>query len=336
MCSIIIVHVFNFTDFIKLCKMAQQRKKKAFRPGTVKNHTTMIRKYVSFCVTYRVPHINPSIETVCAYIEFIASQFKSSKSVQNYVSAVRLLHKYVGEPGHALDSFDIVLMLRACKLTMRHIPHQRPPVTVHILLQLCRVCEEYPNAGIVVKMALILGFFALLRCSNICPGSEYEFDPTRDLQRRDIRVTSAGLTLRLKWSKTLQVAGQPRVIPLPPALNKDIDPLHIFTRMVNRFPASSKAPLLSFADGRYLTQNQFRCIFKGLVKKAGYEDMGLTPHSLRRGGSTTCFTHGALEIDIQRQGTWLSGSYKNYIKPPNPHDSTVCKAMTAATAEVAT
>ncbi|MCP4262544.1 MAG: hypothetical protein GY774_34335 [Planctomycetes bacterium] len=286
---------------------------------------------MTFCKKHGVPHINPDSLTICAYIEDMASQFKSHKSVANYVSAIRLMHKYIREPGHDLESFDVVLMMRAVRLTMRHIPFQRPPITVKMLIELCAICDTYKYVGIVIKMALLLGFLGLLRSSNICPATQYSFDPTRDLQRKDISCTKRGLTVKLKWSKSLQVAGQPQIIPLAPAANKTIDPAETFTIMVDRFPASTQAPLLSFDRRKYLTQSQLKKVFKGLLHKAGLSHLGMTLHSLRRRGSSMCFTHGAAELDIQRQGTWISSAYKNYIKPSNPHDSSVCRAMTSAT-----
>ncbi len=311
-----------------------RRKRCAFRPGTIRNHACMIRKYVAFCVRYGLKHINPDEITVCAYIEHLATQFKSHKSVSNYISAIRLMHKFIHEPCPALDSFEGTLMLRATRITMRNIPFQRPPVTVHMLRELCKLCDGYKETGIVIRCALLFGFFGLLRSSNICPPSRIKFDTTRHLRRRDVHINSKGLVVRIKWTKTLQQAGQPRVVPIPRINDPLIDPVATFITMKNKFPCAPDAPLFSFVNGIILTQNRFKAVFQELVNKAGLGALGLTPHSLRRGGCSACYEKGATELDIQRQGVWSGTCFKNYVMRSDPHQSTACLALIQAAAQL--
>ena len=48
-------------------------------------------------------HLAPSPKTVCTYIEPLAQTLKSTKSVVNYVSAIRLFYKAVALEAPALD-----------------------------------------------------------------------------------------------------------------------------------------------------------------------------------------------------------------------------------------
>ncbi len=73
------------TEFRALCKRASRRKGHAFRPGTVGNHITMATKFIKFCQRFDLQYLDPSEQTLCAYIEYLAQSFKSYKSVANYM-----------------------------------------------------------------------------------------------------------------------------------------------------------------------------------------------------------------------------------------------------------
>ncbi len=88
----------------------------------------MIAKFVRFCTTHNVNYFEPSIETVCAYTEKLAQDFTSPKSVCNYLGAMKLMHKFAGREAKSMDSFEMALMVRAIKLTMRTIPNTRKAI----------------------------------------------------------------------------------------------------------------------------------------------------------------------------------------------------------------
>lgn len=167
------------------------RRRQAFRPGTAANHISQFRSYIAFCTQFGLQDIDPSTETICIYVEYLAQRFQSPKSVHNYVSGVRLLHKYLGAPDANLYSFELDLMLRSLDITLRHTPKQRLPITWKILRQLCQVCDGLDTIGCVLKCALLFGFFGLLRQSNLAPRSPSLFDPTRHTCRGDLVFSSA-------------------------------------------------------------------------------------------------------------------------------------------------
>ncbi len=101
-----------FAEFKRLCEMAQRRKQQAFRPGTNTNHQVMIKKYIGFCIQHDLQYINPEINTLCVYVEYLVQSFSSVKSVNNYISAIRFLHKMVNIHPENMDSFELTLMLR--------------------------------------------------------------------------------------------------------------------------------------------------------------------------------------------------------------------------------
>ncbi|MCP4263106.1 MAG: hypothetical protein GY774_37190 [Planctomycetes bacterium] len=218
-------------------------------------------------------------------------------------------------------------MIRAINITMRTIPHRAPPMTLDMLEVLCKICDRMGVVGLVVKLALQLGFYAFMRASNLAPPSAKSYDKTRHFLRRDVSVNKGNMTIKLKWSKSLQAAGQPRIIPVPRSRNNNLDALQTFQRVKQEVTAAPDDPLFTLPDGTWLTIDQLRKVFQLLLRKAGYADKRLTIHSLRRGGATQCYARGAKELDIQRQGAWASTSYLNYIDSQDAHASSVCGAL---------
>ncbi len=324
-----------FAEFRSLCAQANKRKGQAFRPGTLANHMTMIKKYIKFCIKFKLEYINPSQQTVCIYIEQLAQQFKSYKSVANYVGAIRLLHKYMDIKAPAIDSFQVALMLRATTITMRNIPNRRPPISTQMMQKLCEICDRQGSVGLVIKLAILLGFLGFLRASNLCPKSSQKFDTSRHLTRSDVRVTTKGLIVRLKWSKTLQSANQPLEIPIPELPVDTLNAVKAFKRLTQEVPAQAHKPLFVLPRGGHLVIGQLRRAFKALLKSAGFSQHGLTLHSLRKGGASESHAAGARYLDIQRQGAWTSSCFYDYITRTKPHDSTVCAALVQAAQQCA-
>ena len=142
-----------------LYRATKRRQKKAFRPGTLNNHRCYFETYIHFCMHHGLADINPSTDTICMYAEFLARRFKSPKSVKNYISGVRLLHKYVSVEAPALRSFELDLMIRALDLTMGHTPQQRLPVNLSMLKQICDICDTLGSIGLTFKFAFLAVFF---------------------------------------------------------------------------------------------------------------------------------------------------------------------------------
>ncbi len=290
----------------------------------------MLRKYMAFCKRYDLKYIAPSADTMCNYIEYLAQRFTTYKSVSNYISAVRYMHKVLHISASSLDSMEVRLMLRAVSITMRTVPRRKLPVTVQLLRKLCVLCSLQGKIGLVIHNALLLGFFGLLRASNLCPQSSNHFDTSRHLTRGDIVVAPPGLVLMLKWSKTMQVSNQPVCIPIPRMHDTLLDPVATFQKLCHIIPCSSDAPLFTLPDGKSLTIRALRNYFKVLIRGLGLSSDSYSVHSLRRGGATATFRAGAAQVDIQRQGCWAGRTVMDYISSAVPADSSITAAFKAA------
>ncbi len=196
-------------------KRSIHKQKKGYRPGTLANLSSMFKKYIEFCIKFDIQYLNLCSETICVYMEYLLDSFTSYKSVMNYLGAINTLHRHAGIELKSTKSFDVVLMSRALAITMRHQPKRAPPITLQMLRRMCDICDKKGALGLVFKLTLLLGFFGLLRVSSLCPDSYKEYDHTRYLTRQDVQFVPKGLLIHIKWSKTMQAAGQSKLIPVP-------------------------------------------------------------------------------------------------------------------------
>lgn len=318
--------------------MRNNHLKSAFRPGTYANHHSQFTTYIKFCQHYNIKDIDPTVDTICLYATYLATRLKSSQSIANYLSAVRLLHKYLGLDCPALTSFDLHLTTRAIKLANRHIPTQRRPLTREMLCNMCSVCDSLqPEIGTVLKVALLFGFCGFLRQSNLAPRRAHKFDPTRDTCRGDILIQHPGIVIAVKWTKTRQLAGTPNLIPIPKISDPILDPVAAYHSMIAITPTSLPTdPLLQLPRSnkhkkRHIVTTSFlRNGFKLLVQAIGQDPAMFSPHSLRRGGATLMYNRGVSLLDIQRHGTWTSHAFLGYIANHDVKSSTVATSMAKA------
>lgn len=272
------------------------------------------------------------------YIEFLARSFVSAHSIRNYLSGVRLLHKYLGRSSPSLDSFDVDLMLRALDITLPHVPVRRLPITEPLLLAICELCDSQDILGKVLKCAVLFAYFGFLRQSNLAPASRRAFDPTRHTCRADVLEQPPGLVVVMKWSKTLQRrADRPHLVPLPSLPGHPLCPLTAYRDMIAAVPAvcqPARAPLLLLPGGghspRFLLLPQLRSAFNIILTALGCDVSAYSLHSLRRGGATAAFRAGVACIHVQRHGAWKSNAFWNYIVSDAVHKSPVAAGLAQA------
>ncbi len=312
--------------FQDLLDAARHRRRHAFRPGTQVNHDVQFRLYIAFCVRFRRRDINPSVDTMCAYVEFLARQFTSPASIRNYISGVRLLHKYLDVHAPALAAFELHLLLRALDITLMHRPLRRLPLELHHLQAMCGLCTAAGPSGLVIKTALLVGFFGFLRQSNLVPPSAATFDRLRHTCRGDVFFAPPGMLILLKWTKTHQSGDNAVLIPLPMILDSPLCPVTATRLMMTTLPAGRDQSLFllpAAGQGHVITPTAgalppltlpaLREAFTVLLTAIGLNPDVYSLHSLRRGGASASYQAGVDAVHIQKHGTWRSDAFWNYI-----------------------
>ena len=230
-------------DIKALESAARTRKRHAFRTGTISNHNAQITLYIAFCVHFSLEYVNPTSKTLCVYAEFLARSFRAPQAIRNYISGVRFLHKYINVESTALDSFELHTMLRALDLTMPHRTNRRLPITQSMLLQLSQACHSLGTMGLVLKVALLFGYYGFLRQSNLAPRSVATFNPRYHTCRGDVLLRNPGVVVIIKWTKTLQRGERAHLVPLPARPGHPLCPLRAYNDMLKTCPTLSPSPI---------------------------------------------------------------------------------------------
>ena len=242
----------------------------------------------------------------------------------NYISGVRLLHKYVGVTCEAMDSHDVKLMQRGIALTHdRELPLRRP-ITIDILGQLAALCDALHPIGVIYKCVFVLAFFGMLRISNLLPVSAGAFNIRENLCNADVWEHTPGLVIMLRWSKTRQTRRQPHLVGLPRLRNRpDICPVLAYRQYCKVAPLTARGPMFVLPNGTVVTQAMARAALKLLLKHLGLSASLLQFHGFRKGGAQLCYSLGINVEHIKAHGDWASDCVWDYIAPgryaPSPH-----------------
>lgn len=320
-------------DLRSLEVAACRRKRQAFRPGTAANHRSQIVLYMSFCIHFTLQYINPSAKTLCLYAEFLTRSFHSPRAIRNYISGIRLLHKYIGIDCPALQSFDLHLILRALDLTMAHVPNQRIAIDIGLLKDICMVCDSLGTIGAVCKVGFLFGYFGFLRQSNLAPRHAAAFNHKQHTCRGDVLFHPPGLVIIIKWTKTIQRGEQTPLVPLPLIPGSPLCPVQAYKDMLALVPSiSPNAPLLVIPcahskNRKIVTVTQLAGVFNVIMDQLGYARHLYSLHSLRAGGASAAFNAGVDFIHIKRHGTWKSDCFWSYISTKSVQQSPVATAL---------
>ena len=127
-------------------------------------------------------------------------------------------------------------MNRTLTVTKRNI------MDIKTLENVVALCTGRPNA-ITFKAIFLTAFFGFFRLSNLAPHSSNEFDPSKHFTGGDVFFEKLQVKMLLKWSKTLQLNDQVKVITLPRLKGRSICPYEALKQIFRLYAPSSKEPL---------------------------------------------------------------------------------------------
>lgn len=161
-----------------------------------------------------------------------------------------------------------------------------------------------------------IAFFSFLRKSNLTVESSHLFDPTIHLTRQDIKFTTAGALLRIKWSKTIQNKERRLYIPLPSIPGSELCPIQATRDYLSKVPAPENSPFFCTVTSgivKPISHYVFTKFLKDRITAIGLNPQDYSPHSFRRGGASFAFQAGVPERLIQQHGDWRSDVYLRYL-----------------------
>lgn len=287
----------------------------AYAPGTVKNIRSAIRVYLAFMIKNQFPVFPPNIMHVAQFYAHLLSRLTAMGSLANYQSAVNTFYKLYGVH---LDTADIVFKLlnMSAKKHLTTAPVQKPPLEFAHLLQMISIVNSQDPTEVAFINAIVIGFMATLRRSNICPPSPTQYDEHKHLRREDVLMTQDGLVVVLRWTKTNQASQHLFKIPIAFSGDDRFDPPRIFRLFNQRYPVKPADPCFSFyAENRLfvLTHSDLARMLNRFLSDIGVPADAYTTHSIRKGGTTAFHRAGVRSELLKAHGTWQSDAYQTYL-----------------------
>ena len=287
----------------------------AYAPGTVRNYRCQWVIFLNFAIQNCLQIFPPSVHTVVLFYTSLTTKLKSYSAFLNYQSAIKLLYQIYG---YNLDTglVQLKFLNRGAKKVLSTVPATKAPLEPKHLVAFIQIMDSDNPFHLCFVAAVSIGFFALLRRSNICPPSTKQFDPSKHLRRSDITMDVDGVNVALNWTKTNQSHDTVFQVPIAHSHNPLLDPPQLYKTFVNRFPVLPSHPAFSFYHQNahfVLTHRDLSVMLSQFMSAAGFSTDGVTTHSIRKGGVCLLNKAGISIPALKHHGTWTSEAYKSYL-----------------------
>jgi hypothetical protein len=291
---------------------------------SVASRTSAIKSYLRFCLAYGhtpcLEDIGISDHVLAAYAIYLALS-GNHKSVQAYMSTgCKYICESYGGVWKTLSERPVTYRtVRALDRMFGSPPKRKHPITVSMLTSMSvRMSTTTDVMEATIYACILVAFFGFLRKSSYTVKRSGDFDAGKHLSYKKLSKIEGRYMITLTHTKTVQLEDRHLEIWLP-RLNNAICPCRAIDRMIalreaEWGPIKEDAPLFAISKlGNPLTSQRFETELKEKLSACGYDTAYLTPHSLRRGGTTFAFESGCSRACIKMQGDWLSDAYLVYM-----------------------
>ena len=271
--------------------------------------------FLAFCFMYQIDMYNYSVNHAISFIEFLAYNGLATPTIATYVSAIKAKCLQFNLTTVPWSHPRIPLMLKSCSRTIEHVTQPKQVLSPHTLTLLIAKLNSHPM-GSMYKGLFLLAFHGFFRISNLLPKTQSSFQASRHLSRGDVSITSPGITVFLKWSKTLQANKDTRLIPLAAIPGSPLCPLQAILQINQLYPVSYHCPMFShMVQGKLvvISQSQARRVLSELLASMGLNPKCYGFHTFRRSGASLAFSLNVPVQYIKAHGTWASDAVWAYL-----------------------
>lgn len=285
-----------------------------FSKGYQKSLKSHVKTYRRFCKLYKVKDLPITQWNLCRFAQYYAKFVESADTVKNAVYSLKSINELAGfAPVDTSKLLD--WHLKGLKKVMPRPVNQAKALNPALLKRIRYVLDETDPVEVVAYVICLVGFFLFLRASNLVPGSRKDFDPNKQLARQDIRIYMNAVVVDIKWSKTVQFNEKLLQVPLLPVADVDICPVSWVLELLRQVPGEPMDPVFAVVERNKLvpvSYSQLRTRMKNWTNRLNLTNIRLTPHSMRRGGSTYAHRINISADAVQLIGDWASDAYKRY------------------------
>lgn len=296
------------------------RQEAAWAPGTIANYRSAIKRYILFCYEMDLTPTEPRYQNLCAYIEYLKADISSPRTIANHLSHIRNYLRKAQVTTDQVDNFRVKCAMTAIKRDNSHTPRIKEAFPVQTLQQMV---IALPNdiEGLLIKVSILIMYYAALRQSEVLSYSVGSYDPYKNLSRRDVIVSDHALTVHISHAKNQQSIYETKSLVLQPSSNPSLCVVSAVRDMYHIIPTVHlDDPCIMFATSRRPVTIEFvRRYWMQHLKRHHIDTSALSLHSIRKAAATAAHQSGCPEIDIQRYGGWRSNAHRSYITTSQRH-----------------
>jgi hypothetical protein len=257
---------------------------------------------------------------VCEYIAFLSDRL-SYASIKKYLGIIRIVHEELGlvDP-LVLHMYDVKLVLLAVKKLLGSDVHRRIPISPQLLLKMHGRLRPGSVEDAIVWAICLLGFYGLLRVSNLLAPSKDGFVHGKHLARDDFSPDVRGFVVKVAWAKNNQTKARIVLVAIPRLPGHPLCPVGAISRAFLLTPmASLRGPaFVRIVKAGYtpVLYDWFRGRLQSMIAACGVDSQWYGTHSLRRGGTSWALHAGINSDVIKLLGDWHSDAYQAYLEVP--------------------
>ena len=274
-----------------------------------------------FCIYFQLPALPVSLHTLCLYVQFL-SRSLAPTSIRNYVSGVKHLHIVLGYDFPFSGNLLLKLVFRGIERLNPHVPLRAPPVFPCHLAAVASIIDWSSLHDVTVYSVALFLFMTLARLGNTVPPSPKAFSHKRFLCSSDISLSSLGVLVTFRHTKTIQLGKRRLTVPVlrvpnsPLCLATSLHRMQLLQLHHGIHPQARMPLFLVPRKTRFvsLSKSQFLTSIKALFARVSVPFASeLRGHSFKRGGASHAFRSGLPCELIKIYGDWKSDAYRLYL-----------------------
>ena len=235
-----------FTGLIhSLSTLAHSRLSLAFADSTNRSYTAMFRLYLAFLAFNALDPSQVIIDTILAFFECLRLNNVSYSQMLNYLSSLKAFAGRFSLDVSVFQHSKLALYFKAVQKSSPKLIRLDNIIDKNFLHHIIQKCDG-TMLGNVFKAAYLLAFFGFLRLSNVVPHSICSFSHLKHLAKGDIFFSQSYVTILIKWSKTMQLGNQAKLLKLP-RLNNHICPFQLFKNAYRWFLVAGMTLYFNFS-----------------------------------------------------------------------------------------
>ena len=240
---------------------------------------------------------------------FLAGSLKYT-SVKQYISNIGLLHKKFGLTNPLTDNYFLSSLLKGIRRVNGDSVNQKLPITLDLLFRIFKLLNFRSSIHSSFWTMCLTAFFGMFRKSNILPTTKSTFSSGKQFCKSDFTVFAWGVSVHLKWSKTIQFSDRNIQIPFSYIPNSPLCPVtaisHAFSFDKFRQGDMQAFCYIDLMSGLPLIFACFKFLsmLRAFLYQLGIDASQYAGHPFRHGGAS--FTHQAgLPVNmIKLLGDW--------------------------------